>query len=75
VPNFFVIEGVYIDLYFHDHAPPHFHARYAEAEAIISIRELKTLKGSLPKSKSRNVMAWAKEHQTELMEIWDQLQH
>jgi hypothetical protein len=32
--------GVSIYIYYNDHAPPHFHASYAEHEAVISIDTL-----------------------------------
>ena len=30
--------GILIQMYFGDHVPPHFHALYAEYEALIDIR-------------------------------------
>ena len=37
VPRLSSFYGIVITMYFDDHAPPHFHARYAEHEAQISI--------------------------------------
>jgi hypothetical protein len=51
MPTFFTFDGITINLYFNDHLPPHFHAIYAEHEALISIYEIKLIKGSLPKRK------------------------
>jgi hypothetical protein len=31
-----------------DHAPPHFHALYAEYEALIDLRNFSVIRGSLP---------------------------
>lgn len=31
--------GILILMYYNDHAPPHFHAKYAEYEALIRIEE------------------------------------
>lgn len=36
-------------MYFADHAPPHFHARYAEHEALIAIESGAVIAGSLPR--------------------------
>ena len=36
-------------MFWREHAPPHFHALYAEHEALIDIRTLENIKGSLPK--------------------------
>ena len=40
--------GILIQMYFGDHAPPHFHALYAEFEAVIDIETLGVMRGSLP---------------------------
>ena len=39
--------GVVIEMFWRDHGPPHFHATYAEHEAIIEIRTCAVLRGSL----------------------------
>ena len=35
-------------MFFNDHNPPHFHARYGEFEALISIEDFSVIEGSLP---------------------------
>ena len=40
--------GIIIKMYFADHAPPHFHAEYAEHEARVAIDSLALLSGQLP---------------------------
>jgi hypothetical protein len=65
--------GIVIFMYFDEHNPPHFHARYNEARAVISINELKVLEGRLPKRALSLVLEWANEHRNELMENWDSL--
>ena len=54
-----------------DHAPPHFHAIYAEHEAQIDIRTLAVIRGSLPRRALALVLEWAQEHREELMEDWE----
>ena len=44
-PEFF---GIAIYMYFDDHPPPHFHARYAGFEAVIRIDDLRVERGELP---------------------------
>ena len=39
--------GVVIKMYFDDHDPSHFHAVYAEDEAVISIETLAVIAGRL----------------------------
>ncbi|MGA2773691.1 MAG: DUF4160 domain-containing protein [Bryobacteraceae bacterium] len=41
--------GILIRMFFNDHAPPHFHARYGEFEATIEIGALAILEGQLPR--------------------------
>ncbi|MBE3065770.1 MAG: DUF4160 domain-containing protein [Spirochaetes bacterium] len=40
--------GIVIEMFFLDHAPPHFHAEYAEHEALVTIETLEVLRGQLP---------------------------
>jgi hypothetical protein len=35
-------------MYFGDHVPPHFHALYAEFEALIAIETFEVIRGELP---------------------------
>lgn len=54
-----------------DHAPPHFHVTCGGQEAIIHIRNGVVLAGSLPHDSLRQVIAWCKIHQEELLENWE----
>ena len=40
--------GIIIQMFWREHAPPHFHAMYGEYEALIDIRTLEIIRGSLP---------------------------
>ncbi len=56
------------------HHEPHFHAYYAEHEAVFTIVSGDLLAGSLPAAQRRLVEAWRRERRTELQENWDRLQ-
>jgi hypothetical protein len=71
MPTISVFYGVLIQMFWDDHAPPHFHAVYAEYEAQIDIRTLAVIRGSLPRRALVLVLEWAQEHREELMEDWD----
>jgi hypothetical protein len=71
MPTLSVFYGILIQMFFQDHAPPHFHALYAEHEALIDIRALKVMEGQLPRHALALIMEWAEAHQNELMEAWD----
>jgi len=62
--------GIVIQMFWREHAPPHFHAMYAEYEALIDIRTLEIIKGSLPRRALALVLEWAAQHRIELMEDW-----
>ena len=62
--------GIVIQMFWREHAPPHFHALYAEYEALIDIRTLEIIQGNLPKRALAMVLEWAVQHRTELMEDW-----
>ncbi len=70
MPTISVFYGIVIQMYWHEHVPPHFHALYAEPEALIDIRTLEVIRGHLPKRALALVLEWASEHRAELLEDW-----
>lgn len=62
--------GILIQMFWDDHAPPHFHARYGEHKGIIDINELIQLEGNLPIRALNLILDWAELHQAELLENW-----
>jgi len=63
--------GIVIMMYFNDHNPPHFHAKYNEYRAAISILDLSVLEGKLPSRILGLVMEWADLHKEELINNWN----
>ena len=62
--------GSVIQMHPGDHPPPHFHARYAEYRAVISISDCTVVAGSLPPRALRMVTEWADAHRPELEHDW-----
>jgi hypothetical protein len=62
--------GIVIAMYFKEHSPPHFHAKYGSQRAAFSIRELRLLEGTLPPRIVSLVLEWAFQHREELLENW-----
>jgi hypothetical protein len=62
--------GIIIRMYFDEHAPPHFHAIYAEHEACIAIETLDVVRGAMPRRALALVLEWASVHRDELRENW-----
>lgn len=65
--------GIIIAMFADDHNPPHFHVRYGDYEAIVTIKE-GIVKGQLPRKVLKAVFAWMDLHQKELTENWERLQ-
>jgi len=63
--------GIIIAMYYNEHAPPHFHAKYAGQRAAFSIHDLGIIEGKLPQRVISLVLEWAFLHREELMENWD----
>lgn len=49
---------------------PHFHARYADADASFDIEDLSRLAGNLPRQQISLLREWARMHQDELRANW-----
>ena len=62
--------GIIIQMFWRDHNPFHFHARYGNSRALVSIVDLSILEGGLPRIAERLVIQWARDHQSELLENW-----
>lgn len=58
-------------MYYQDHTPPHFHAKYGGDTGVFSIEDLKLIEGRLPKRAASLVLEWAFEHRDDLMRDWE----
>jgi hypothetical protein len=70
VPEISRFLGIIIAMYYNDHAPPHFHARYGEFEAVIAISTGEVIEGSLPRRALNLVREWRELHREALEEDW-----
>lgn len=62
--------GIIIQMYYNDHEPPHFHARYSGQRALIAIHDVAVLRGQLSPRALGLVREWATLHRADLMEDW-----
>lgn len=62
--------GIEIQMFFDDHAPPHFHATYGDDEILVGISPILVLRGSVRPRVRSMVLEWAALHQQELLENW-----
>jgi hypothetical protein len=63
--------GIIIAMFYGDHNPPHFHARYGGHKITIKIADFSVMDGYLPPRALGLVMEWAALHQGELARNWE----
>ena len=63
--------GIIIAMYWDEHNPPHFHARYGKFNATVDIVSLQVLEGELPPRVLGFVIEWASIHKKELLNNWE----
>jgi uncharacterized protein DUF4160 len=62
--------GIIIAMYYNDHRPAHFHAKYGSFEALIEIESGGILRGHLPPRVLGLVQEWRQLHRAELIQDW-----
>ena len=65
--------GIVIYMYFKDHNPPHFYAKYGDYEVMITIKD-GIIDGKFPKRALKLVLEWLENHKNELMDNWSRAQ-
>lgn len=71
MPRISAFYGIVIAMYFDDHPPPHFDAKYGEHQAQIVIATDEVLHGELPRRALRLVQEWTELHRDELFADWE----
>jgi Domain of unknown function (DUF4160) len=72
MPRISQFYGITILMFFGDHDPPHFHARYAGHTAKYRL-DGELLDGLLPRRANRLVREWAYLRSQELLVCWDRV--
>lgn len=71
--NYDNFNGIKINLYDNDHAPPHFHAIYQGYEALIEIDTLFVMEGWIPPAQLKKVERRFKDKKTALRTEFERL--
>jgi hypothetical protein len=74
VPIIAIFNGIIVQMFFEDHAPPHIHALYAGAKALVRISDGEIIRGGLPRKQAKLVKDWVRLRRAELMENWQHAQ-
>ena len=61
--------GIIIYMFWRDHQPPHFHAKYGDSEIIVEIETGKII-GNISKRALSMIQEWRKLHKEELLDDW-----
>jgi hypothetical protein len=61
--------GILIRMFYADHAPPHFHAKYGGDEALFDM-DGNIIEGKFPVRAERLVREWTQKRRAELMDAW-----
>lgn len=71
MPRISQFNGIAIYMYYHDHAPPHFHAIIGEFDAAVEIATATVLDGQIPPKAWLLVREWTELRRVELIQNWD----
>ena len=70
MPKISQFYGIIVSMNSNDHPPPHFHVKYTEYRASVSIASGRLIEGTLPNRAFRLVNEWWSLHRQELEENW-----
>ncbi len=70
MPTLSMFYGIMIQMFWNEHAPPHFHARYAHYKLTVNINTLEVIAAKMPRRAQNLVLEWALLHRDALLEDW-----
>ena len=62
--------GITIYMYWKDHAPPHFHAKYGDDEIVVEIKG-GNISGNMSNRAIKMIQEWRKLYKNELLKEWE----
>jgi hypothetical protein len=74
MPIIAVFNGIIVEIFFEDHDPPHVHAVYSSAKALVRLSDGEIFRGKLPRKQARLVKDWVRLRNVESMENWHHAQ-
>jgi hypothetical protein len=70
MPTIAYFYGIAIQMFYNDHHPPHLHARYGRAKAVVRLSDGEIISGELPPLATRLVREWVLARRAELEDNW-----
>lgn len=71
MPTISMFYGILVQMFWNEHSPPHFHARYEKYKVAISINTLEVLNGKMPRRALSLILEWASMNREKLLEDWE----
>ncbi len=73
MPTISMFYGIIVRMYCSpsEHNPPHIHAYYQDAKAVVDLNNCEITEGDFPRKQAKMLLAWAEIHHEELMADWD----
>jgi hypothetical protein len=73
MPTISMFYGIIVRMYCSpsEHNPPHIHAYYQDAKAVVDLNSCEITEGDFPRKQAKMLLAWAEIHHDELMADWD----
>lgn len=62
--------GIVIAMFYNEHRPPHFHAKYGEYDIVVNIETGEVMEGHFPRRALGLVREWYNLHKGELLDDW-----
>ncbi|MBP5497050.1 MAG: DUF4160 domain-containing protein [Bacteroidales bacterium] len=66
--------GIIILMFADDHNPPHFHVRYGDQRAVISIKK-GIVTGQMSRKELAKIYTWMDLHYNEILDNWNRLKN
>ena len=73
MPTISMFYGIIVRMYCSpsEHNPPHIHAYYQDAKAVVDLNSCEITEGDFPRKQAKMLLAWSEIHHEELMADWD----
>ena len=71
MPEVSRFHGIVIAMYYGEHPPSHFHAKYGENRIRVAIHDGQIMSGNFPNHAERHVLNWLELHRDELTGNWE----
>lgn len=73
MPTLVILGAIKIQMFADDHNPPHFHVITPDNEALVLLKDLSVMRGTIRSRDLETVQKWANDRKSELNDLWSNL--